>query len=69
VGLLNDQQEDGFSMDPEEMVKAGYDTIAPEYLKTRREDSEDGLLLQELVERLPKGAKVLDAGCGAGDGW
>ena len=53
-------------MDPEEMVKAGYDTIASEYLKTRREDSEDVLLLQELVVRLPKGAEVLDAGCGAG---
>jgi ubiquinone/menaquinone biosynthesis C-methylase UbiE len=53
-------------MDPEEMVKAGYDSIASEYLKIRREDSEDVLLLQELVARLPRGAKVLDAGCGAG---
>jgi SAM-dependent methyltransferase len=35
-------------------------------LTTRTDDSEDVQLLQELVQRLSKGAKVLDAGCGAG---
>lgn len=49
-----------------ETVQAGYNTIAAKYLATRTEDSEDIRLLQELVQRLPVGAKVLDAGCGAG---
>ncbi|NVM31225.1 MAG: class I SAM-dependent methyltransferase [Candidatus Helarchaeota archaeon] len=49
-----------------EIVKAGYNRIANEYLKIRSDKSEDILLLQEVIDRLPKGAKVLDAGCGAG---
>ncbi|TFH36170.1 MAG: class I SAM-dependent methyltransferase [Anaerolineales bacterium] len=53
-------------MDEKSTVKDGYNSIAAKYLPTRSEDSEDVQLLQELVERLPKGAKVLDAGCGAG---
>ncbi len=53
-------------MDDKSTVRDGYNSIAAKYLPTRSEDSEDVQLLQELVERLPKGAKVLDAGCGAG---
>ncbi len=53
-------------MDSKEIVKAGYNAIAAEYLATRTEDSEDVQLLQELVQRLPEGAKVLDASRGAG---
>ena len=53
-------------MDYKTTVKEGYNAIAAKYLKTRTEDSEDVQLLQELVQRLPKGAEVLDAGCGAG---
>ena len=53
-------------MDDKSIVRDGYNAIAAKYLPTRSEDSEDVQLLQELVERLPKGAKVLDAGCGAG---
>jgi ubiquinone/menaquinone biosynthesis C-methylase UbiE len=49
-----------------ETVKAGYNAIADTYLKTRTIDSEDVRLLEELVQRLPKRARVLDAGCGAG---
>ena len=52
--------------DKEEIVKKGYNAIASEYFKIRAEDSEDVQLLEELVKRLPRGAKVLDAGCGAG---
>ena len=53
--------------DPEkEIVRKGYDAIAARYLAARSEDSEDVQLLQELVQRLSPGAKVLDAGCGAG---
>jgi ubiquinone/menaquinone biosynthesis C-methylase UbiE len=53
-------------MNCKEIVKAGYNTIALDYLGIRPEDSEDIALLQEVVERLLKGAKVLDAGCGSG---
>ena len=53
-------------MDDKSIVREGYNAIAAKYLTTRSDESEDFQLLQELVERLPKGAKVLDAGCGAG---
>jgi SAM-dependent methyltransferase len=49
-----------------ETVKAGYNVIAERYLSERTRDSEDILLLNDLVERLPANASVLDAGCGAG---
>jgi ubiquinone/menaquinone biosynthesis C-methylase UbiE len=49
-----------------ETVKAGYNAIADRYLTARTHDSEDVRLLDELIRRLPAGAKVLDAGCGAG---
>jgi ubiquinone/menaquinone biosynthesis C-methylase UbiE len=53
-------------MNNKETVKVGYNTIATTYLGTRSVDSEDVRLLDELVQRLPPGARVLDAGCGAG---
>jgi ubiquinone/menaquinone biosynthesis C-methylase UbiE len=53
-------------MDYKTTVKNGYNASAAKYLTTRNQDSEDVRLLQELVQRLPKGAEVLDAGCGAG---
>lgn len=53
-------------MDHKETVRVGYNQIADRYLAGRTRDSEDVRLLDELVTRLPKGAKVLDAGCGAG---
>ena len=53
-------------MDFKKMVKNGYDAIAERYLTDRKRDSEDVRLLGELVRRLPAGARVLDAGCGAG---
>ena len=53
-------------MDGKKIVREGYNAIATEYLAARQEDSEDVQLLQELVQRLPRGAKVLDAGCGSG---
>jgi ubiquinone/menaquinone biosynthesis C-methylase UbiE len=60
------QANEDRTMDNKKLVQAGYNTIAAEYLTTRTETSEDVLLLQELVARLPEGARVLDAGCGAG---
>lgn len=53
-------------MDRTNIVKTGYNKIAHDYLSIRPEDSEDVLLLNELVDRLPQNANVLDAGCGAG---
>jgi ubiquinone/menaquinone biosynthesis C-methylase UbiE len=53
-------------MDFKKTVKDGYNTIANRYLAERTRDSQDVRLLDELMERLPDNAKVLDAGCGAG---
>ncbi len=47
-------------------MKAGYGKIASAYRATRTSDSRDIQLLRLLVERLPQGATVLDAGCGSG---
>jgi len=53
-------------MNEKGIVRAGYDAIAAEYLAARSRDSDDVRLLPELIDRLPEGARVLDAGCGAG---
>ncbi|MBC7875676.1 MAG: class I SAM-dependent methyltransferase [Anaerolineales bacterium] len=53
-------------MNYKETVKAGYNAIANRYLAERTRDSQDVLLLNDLIERLPVNASVLDAGCGAG---
>lgn len=51
-----------------EIVRAGYNLIASDYLAARRleVDAEEFQLLPDLIRRLPRRAKVLDAGCGAG---
>jgi SAM-dependent methyltransferase len=49
-----------------QIVQDGYDVLAEAYLRVRRTDSEDVRLLAELSSRLPDGARILDAGCGAG---
>jgi SAM-dependent methyltransferase len=49
-----------------DLVRAGYDAIAAQYLAARRIDSNQLAFLSELPDRLPSGAMVLDAGCGAG---
>lgn len=53
-------------METKRIVRDSYNTIAQAYLATRHADSEDVQLLQALIARLPRGARVLDAGCGAG---
>jgi SAM-dependent methyltransferase len=53
-------------MSGKRIVQAGYDVLAETYLRARRLDGEDVQLLDELTTRLPDGARVLDAGCGAG---
>ena len=49
----------------EGLVKKGYDKIAVEY-QADRQTFDNMKELEELASLLPKGAKVLDAGCGAG---
>ena len=53
-------------MDFKEIVQSGYNKIANRYLSERTTDSEDIRLLGDFIEMLAPGAKVLDAGCGAG---
>jgi len=54
-------------MDYRAIVREGYNTVADEYLAVRSQlHPRDVELLEELVRRLPEGARVLDAGCGAG---
>ena len=53
-------------MDFKQIVKAGYNQIADRYLSERTTDSEDVRQLDDFIEMLSPGAKVLDAGCGAG---
>ena len=53
-------------MDPKAQVRESYNRIAAAYLSSRRRDSPDVALLDDLVVRLPPRARVLDAGCGAG---
>ncbi len=53
-------------MNHKETVRTGYNTIAADYLANRSSDSDDVRLLGDLVQRLPQGAWILDAGCGAG---
>lgn len=55
-----------FSLHPKEIVRAGYSKIALAYRAARTSDSRDIQLLHLLLERLPQGAMVLDAGCGSG---
>lgn len=53
-------------MDYKEIVKSGYNQIADRYLAEREGDGENVRLLADFMELLSPGAKVLDAGCGAG---
>ena len=54
------------NMDHKKTVREGYNVIADRYLAERTRNSADVRLLADFMERLPAGANVLDAGCGAG---
>ncbi len=51
---------------PRATVRAGYERAAAAYLAQRTQDSADVRALARLLDVLPPGATVLDAGCGAG---
>lgn len=53
-------------MDYKDLVKAGYNRIAEDYLAARARSLEQTRLLDDLAGRLPENASILDAGCGAG---
>lgn len=53
--------------DPRDVVREGYDALAPRYLQFRlAKPGADLELLDQALVDLPDGARVLDAGCGAG---
>jgi len=54
--------DDSRDMDPRTQVRESYNRIAAAYLSSRRRDSPDVALLDDLVARLPPRARVLDAG-------
>ena len=56
------------SGDEKEIVRVGYDAIAERYLAWSEDVVNDprARFTDELVRRLPDGARVLDLGCGAG---
>ena len=53
-------------IDIKSLVRDGYNTIAKLYTSARDLNQPDALLLDELIEKLPPNAVVLDAGCGGG---
>jgi SAM-dependent methyltransferase len=58
--------------DPVELVKAGYDKIAPRYLEWSSSTPSPARIayLNKLINHLPKdSAQVLEVGCGAGKPW
>jgi SAM-dependent methyltransferase len=48
------------------IVRAGYNKIVSSYTASRSPDSDDVELVNLLLDRLPKQAMILDAGCGSG---
>jgi SAM-dependent methyltransferase len=53
-------------MEPASVVRHGYTVIADRYLALRRTHGDDVRLVRDLERLLPRKAKVLDVGCGAG---
>jgi cyclopropane fatty-acyl-phospholipid synthase-like methyltransferase len=53
-------------MDSKKIAQDGYNTIAKACRASHAQDQEDVALLDDLAAQLPAGAKILDAGCGAG---
>lgn len=53
--------------DQRDAVRRGYDHLAEAYLDQRSSDEDEIALLEDFMDRLPTGARVLDAGCGAGE--
>ena len=60
----------GMNPDPKRLVRQGYDEIAPAFLAWPVDSTPaETRYLSLLAERLPRGARVLDLGCGSGLPW
>ena len=55
-----------FILKEKEIVRKGYNEVADKYLAARNEELAEMNLLPDFIEKIPKGGKVLDAGCGGG---
>ncbi|MEP6973073.1 MAG: class I SAM-dependent methyltransferase [Actinomycetota bacterium] len=54
-------------MDPKRMIEQGYDRLAPHFEEwDSGSDAVLGWFLDELLQRLPAGADILELGCGSG---
>lgn len=53
--------------DPRREIRDAYDAIAAEYTADRAESPPELEAVADVLEGLPAGGRVLDAGCGAGD--
>lgn len=53
-------------MKDKEIVRQGYNEIASQYHSVRNEELAEMKLLPDFMELIPKGGKILDAGCGGG---
>jgi SAM-dependent methyltransferase len=53
-------------MDPSQIVRSGYNANANEYLQSRLSGAPGLPLVDELIDLVPLGSIVVDAGCGAG---
>ena len=53
-------------MKDKEIVRQGYNEIASQYHSVRNEELAEMELLPDFMELIPKGGKILDAGCGGG---
>ncbi|MGB2695685.1 MAG: class I SAM-dependent methyltransferase [Dehalococcoidia bacterium] len=53
---------------PKLLVARGYDKVADEYVRWRTRETRDSIVthLDRATDGLPRGARVLDVGCGAG---
>ncbi|WP_049921015.1 class I SAM-dependent methyltransferase [Halopiger djelfimassiliensis] len=49
-----------------DVVRRGYDDVAPVYAAERATDGRSTAILERFLESLPEAASVLDAGCGQG---
>jgi ubiquinone/menaquinone biosynthesis C-methylase UbiE len=52
--------------EPKKIVEKGYDELAEKYMRIRKLETRDVTFLNLLFERIPRGARVLELGCGSG---
>jgi SAM-dependent methyltransferase len=64
---MRDDEVNPNRLQPRDLVEAGYDQMAEQYLASKRPlTAEAEALLEQLLESVPADAPLLDLGCGAG---